>query len=60
VQLIDAQRPGEVLPDHAAVLRQVQAGQLPAQAVVDEAVGEFNEEVLLHSGLGLFDIEAVV
>jgi hypothetical protein len=60
VQLIDAQRPGEALPDHAAVRRQVQAGQLPTQAVVDEALGEFDEEVTLHSGLSLRDVEAVV
>jgi hypothetical protein len=49
-----------VSPDHAAVLRQVQAAQLPAQAVVDETLGEFDEEVPQHGGLGLLDVEAVV
>ena len=29
---------------------------MPAQAVVDEALGEFDEEVALHSSLGLLDI----
>jgi len=35
------------------------AGQLPARAVVDEAIGECDEEVTLHGGLGLLDVEAV-
>jgi hypothetical protein len=41
------------------VLGQVQAAQLPAQAVVDEAVGEDDEEVALQSRFGLRDVEAV-
>src|SRR5262249_34715455 len=60
VQFIDAQRAGKALQDQLAVLRQFQAGQLPAQAVVDEAVGEAHEEVALHGSPGLLDVEAVV
>ena len=59
VQLIDAQGAGETLQDHVAVLGQVDAGQLPAQAVVEKAVGEADEEVTLHGSLGLLDVEAV-
>jgi len=33
---------------------------LPAQAVVDETLGECDEEVPLHSSLSLLDVEAVV
>src|SRR5206468_496842 len=60
VQLIDAQRAAEPLQDRLAVPGQVEAGQLPAQAVVDEAVGQLQQEVALQGGLGLLDVEAVV
>jgi len=47
---------GRFVPGPAAAAA---AGQLPAQAVVDEAVGECDEEVARHGGLGLLDVEAV-
>src|SRR5262249_9246128 len=59
VQFIDAQRPGEALQHQLAVPGQVEAGHLPAQAVVDEAVGQFHQEVAPHRGLGLLDVKAV-
>ena len=59
MQLIDAQRAGEELQDQAAVGAQVQARHLPAEAVVDEAVGQRHQEVAPHCGLGLLDVEAV-
>ena len=60
MQFIDAQGAGEPLQDHLAVRGQIQAGQLPAQAVVDEAVGQRQQEVASQGGLGLLDVEAVV
>src|SRR6185437_9673255 len=43
-----------------AVGRQVQTGQLPTQAVVDEAIGQRQQEITLQGGLGPLDVEAVV
>jgi hypothetical protein len=59
VQLIDAQGAGETLQDHLAVLGQVEAGQLPVQAVIDKALRQRQEEITLHGGPGLLDVEAV-
>src|SRR5262249_53674968 len=59
VQYIDAQRSREALQDQPAVLGQIEAGQLPAQAGVDEAIRQADEEVAAHRGLGLLDVEAV-
>jgi len=59
VEFIDAQRAGEALQDQAPVGAQVQARHLPAEAVVDEAVGQRHQEVAPHRGLGLLDVEAV-
>jgi hypothetical protein len=60
VQLIDAQGSQEPFQDPPAVSGQIEAGQSPTQAVVDEAIGQRHEEVALHSGLGRLDVEAVV
>ena len=59
VQLIDAQSSREALQDQPAVGGQIETGQLPAQAVVDETIGDCHEEVALQGGLGLLDVEAV-
>ena len=43
VQLVDAERPAEVVQDPAAVIRQVEPPDLPVEAVVDEPVREIQE-----------------
>lgn len=60
VQFIDAQRAGELGHDHLTVCRQVELGDLPTQAVVDEAFGQLQEEVAFHGGEGALDVESVV
>jgi hypothetical protein len=60
VEFIYAHRAGELLQDHAAMRLQVEAGDAPAQAVVDEALREFQAEVTAHGGEDTFDVEAVL
>jgi hypothetical protein len=57
VQFIDAQRAGELRRDQLAVGREVQLRDLPAQAVVDEALGRVQEVIASQGGPGAFDIE---
>jgi hypothetical protein len=58
-EFVDAQGAGEPLDDHPPVRRHVDLADLPAQAVVDEALGQLQEEVSFHRGAGALDVEAV-
>jgi len=48
MQLIDAERAAEALPDPAAMVGQVEPPGLPVEAVVDEPVGEVEELIARH------------
>jgi len=52
VKLIDAQRPGELFEDHFPVRGHVELSPQPAQAVVDEALRQAQEEVASHGSDG--------
>ena len=60
VQLVDAERPAEVVQDPAAVIRQVEPPDLPVEAVVDEPVREIQKEVPPHRGDDPLDAYAVL
>jgi hypothetical protein len=60
VDLIDAQRPGELREDAPAVRRQVELRDLPPQAVVDEALGQGQQEVALQRVKRALDVEAIL
>ena len=60
VQLVDAQGAAEAVEDPAAVVGHVEPPDLPVEAVVDEAVGEVQEEVPAHRGDDPLDAHAVV
>ena len=60
VKLIDAQGSGEPLDDHLAVRLEVELGDFPADAVVDEAPGQFQGEVAPHRREGALGVEAVI
>jgi hypothetical protein len=60
VNLVDAQRAPEALQDLPPVVGQVQAADGVAQAVVDEAAGELQEEVAAQDVEGGLDVEAAV
>ena len=60
VQLVDAEGAAEAVQDPAAMVGQVEPPGLPVEAVVDEAVGEVQEEVPPHRGDDPLDAHAVV
>src|SRR5208337_5172235 len=60
VQLVDAERPAEVVQDPAAVIRQIELPDLPVEAVVDEPVREIQQEVPPHRGDDPLDAHAVL
>src|SRR5262249_57246428 len=59
MQLVDTQRAREAAEDELAVLGEVELGDLPAQAVVDEAGRQLQQEVAAHGLAGALDVEAV-
>src|SRR5581483_5364395 len=59
VQLVQAKRPGELGQDPGPMRRQVELRDLPAQAVVDEALRQRQQEIAGHRGQGALDIEAI-
>src|SRR3954447_20356508 len=60
MEFIDAQGAAEVIEDPATMFGHVEAPDLAMQAVVDEAVGEVEQEIPLHRGDDTFDAHAVV
>ena len=60
VQLVDAERPAEVVQDPAAVIRQVEPPDLPVEAVVDEPIREIQKEVPPPRGDDPLDAHAVL
>src|SRR5271157_6088965 len=57
-QLVDAERPAEVVQDPAAMIRQVELPDLPVEAIVDEPVREIQKEVPPHRGDDPLDAHA--
>ena len=60
VKLVDAQRPAEAVQDPTAMVRQVELPDSLVEAVVDEAVGEVQEEVSVHRPEDLLDAHPIV
>ncbi len=60
VKLVDAQRPAEAVQDPTAMVRQVELPDPLVEAVVDEAVGEVQEEVSVHRPEDLLDAHPIV
>lgn len=60
VQLVDAERPAEVVQDPAAMIRQIELPDLPVEAIVDEHVPEIQKEVPPHRGDDPLDAHAVL
>src|SRR5271157_1525861 len=59
-KLVDAQRPAEAVQDPTAMVRQVELPDPLVEAVVDEAVGEVQEEVSVHRPEELLDAHPIV
>ena len=60
VKLVNAQRPAEAVQDPTAMVRQVELPDPLVQAVVNEAVGEVQEEVSVHRPEDLLDAHPIV
>ena len=60
VQFIHTQCAAEPGQHRLAVLGEVEAADVPVEAVVDEAVGQLQQEIALEGLPGAFDVEAVV
>ena len=59
MKFVDAQGAGELLDDHLPMRGQVELSDLPAQAVVDEALGQLQQVVAAHAVDGTLNVEAV-
>src|SRR4051794_24693103 len=60
MEFIDAQGTAEVFQDPGAMRGHVEALDLAMEAVIDEAVGEVEQEIPLHRGDDPFDAHPVV
>jgi hypothetical protein len=60
MQLVDTQGAGEVLEGPLAIAGHVGLANLPVEAVGEEAIGQFEEEVALHGLLDAMEAHAII